>query len=191
MAAAPDNRQADQQWLARLKAGDQQAMKALFTAHHLRVYRFVLRIVQRPDIAEDVTAEVFVDVWRQAADFEARSSLATWLLAIARNKALSALRRRREAPLDDAFAQTIADLDDTPEVTVQKADKAAVLRACLRRLTTEQREVMELVYYQERSVGDAGRILGIPENTVKTRMFHARKRLAELCREAGLDRGWP
>lgn len=191
MAAEPDDRQADQRLLARLRAGDQQAMKALFTAHHLRVYRFVLRVVQRPDIAEDVTAEVFVDVWRQAADFEGRSSLATWLLAIARNKALSALRKRREAPLDDAFAQTIADLDDTPEITVQKANKSDILRACLRRLTTEQREVMELVYYQEQSVSDVGRILGIPDNTVKTRMFHARKRLAELCREAGLDRGWP
>ncbi|MGV6871426.1 sigma-70 family RNA polymerase sigma factor [Pseudochelatococcus sp. B33] len=191
MEPAPDNRQADQQWLARLRAGDRQAMKALFTAHHLRVYRFVLRLVQRPDIAEDVTAEVFVDVWRQAADFEGRSSLATWLIAIARNKALSALRKRQEAPLDDDFAQTVVDLGDTPEVTVQKANKAEVLRACLRRLTTEQREVMELVYYQERSVSDVGRILGIPENTVKTRMFHARKRLAELCREAGLDRGWP
>lgn len=191
MAAAPDNRQADQQQLARLKAGDQQAMKALFTAHHPRVYRFVLRIVQRPDVAEDVTAEVFVDMWRQAADFEGRSSVATWLLAIARNKALSALRKRREAPLDDEFAQTIAADDDTPEVTAQKANKSEILRACLRRLTVEQREVMELVYYQERSVGDVGHILGIPENTVKTRMFHARKRLAELCREAGLDRGWP
>lgn len=191
MSAVPDNRQADQQWLARLRTGDQQAMKAVFTAYHLRVYRFVFRIVQRPDLAEDVTAEVFVDVWRQAAEFEGRSSLATWLLAIARNKALSALRKRQDAPLDDDFALTIEDLGDTPEVTVQKANKAEVLAACLRRLTREHREVMELVYYQERSVGDVGRILGIPENTVKTRMFHARKRLAELCREAGLDRGWP
>lgn len=191
MGALPDSQGADQQWLARLKAGDQQAMKALFTAHHMRVYRFVLRIVQRPDVAEDVTAEVFVDVWRQAAHFEGRSILSTWLLAIARNKALSTLRKRREAPLDDDFAQTIVDLDDTPEVTLQKASKAEVLRACLQRLTTEQREVMELVYYQERSIADVGRIMGIPENTVKTRMFHARKRLAELCKEAGLDRGWP
>lgn len=175
----------------RLVAGDQTAMKALFAAHHLRVYRYVVRIVGREDIAEDVVTEVFLDLWRQAAAFEGRSSLATWLLAMARNKAYSALRRRQDLPLDEETAQAIEDLDDTPEVHVQKLSKANVLRDCLGRLSAEHREVVELVYYHEKSVEDVSRILGIPENTVKTRMFHARKRLAEICRAAGLDRGWP
>ncbi|BCP52659.1 RNA polymerase sigma factor [Kaistia sp. 32K] len=181
----------DDQLLARIAGGDQAAMRSLFTAQHLRVHRYVLRLVRREDVAEDVVTEVFLDVWRQAARFEGRSSVTTWLLSIARFKAYSALRRRTEAPLDEEFAETIEDLDDTPEVTLQKSDKAGVLRACIDRLSPEHREAIDLVYYQEQSIEDVSRIVGIPENTVKTRVFHARKRLSELCREAGLDRGWP
>lgn len=181
----------DEALLARIAKGDQTAMRSLFAAHQLRVYRFVLRLVRREDVAEDVVTEVFLDVWRQAAKFEGRASVSTWLLSIARFKAYSALRRRTEAPLDEEFAETIEDQDDTPEVSLQKTDKAGVLRACIGRLSLEHREVIDLVYYQEKSIEDVSRIVGIPENTVKTRVFHARKRLSELCRDAGLDRGWP
>ena len=181
----------DEQWIARIAKGDQAAMRALFGAHNIRVHRFVLRLVRREDIAEDIVTEVFLDVWRQAARFEGRASVTTWLLSIARFKAYSALRRRTEAPLDDEFAEAIEDLDDTPEVSLQKSNKAGVLRACIDRLSREHREVIDLVYYQEQSIEDVSRIVGIPENTVKTRVFHARKRLSELCRDAGLDRGWP
>jgi RNA polymerase sigma-70 factor (ECF subfamily) len=181
----------DEALLARIASSDQAAMRSLFAAHQIRVYRFVLRLVRREDVAEDVVTEVFLDVWRQAAKFEGRASVSTWLLSIARFKAYSALRRRTEAPLDEEFAETIEDLDDTPEVSLQKTDKAGVLRACIGRLSLQHREVIDLVYYQEKSIEDVSRIVGIPENTVKTRVFHARKRLSELCRDAGLDRGWP
>jgi RNA polymerase sigma-70 factor (ECF subfamily) len=181
----------DGELIARIAAGDAAAMRTLFTAQHLRVQRFVLRLVRREDIAEDIVTEVFLDVWRQAARFEGRSSVSTWLLSIARFKAYSALRRRGEVALNEEFAETIEDPDDTPEVTAQKVDKAAILRSCIDRLSAEHREVIDLVYYQEQSIEDVSRIVGIPENTVKTRMFHARKRLSEICRTAGLDRGWP
>jgi RNA polymerase sigma-70 factor (ECF subfamily) len=175
----------------RLVSGDKAAMQAIFTAHHLRVFRFVLRLVGREDVAEDVVTEVFLDLWRQAGQFEQRSSLSTWLLAMARNKAYSAMRRRREEQLDDGVAEAIPDRDDTPEIHAQKINKAAIMRRCLDKLSPEQRAVMDLVYYHEEPIEAVSRILGIPENTVKTRMFHARKRLSELCKAAGLDRGWP
>ncbi|WP_291960793.1 sigma-70 family RNA polymerase sigma factor [Chelatococcus sp.] len=175
----------------RLVVGDKAAMRAIFTAHHLRVFRFVLRLVGREDVAEDVVTEVFLDLWRQASQFEQRSSLSTWLLAMARNKAYSALRRRREEQLEDGVAEAIPDQDDTPEIHAQKINKAAIMRQCLDRLTPEHRVVMDLVYYHEEPIEAVSRILEIPENTVKTRMFHARKRLSELCKAAGLDRGWP
>lgn len=175
----------------RLAAGDKAAMRAIFNAHHLRVFRFVVRLIGREDVAEDVVTEVFLDLWRQAGQFEQRSSLSTWLLAMARNKAYSALRRRREEQLDEGFAEAIPDHDDTPEIHAQKINKAAIMRQCLDRLSPEHRAVMDLVYYHEEPIEAVSRILGIPENTVKTRMFHARKRLSELCKAAGLDRGWP
>jgi RNA polymerase sigma-70 factor (ECF subfamily) len=74
---------------------------------------------------------------------------------------------------------------------LQKATKATALRSCLAALSVAHREVIDLVYYHERSVEEVSVILGIPENTVKTRMFHARKRLSEILKLAGVDRGWP
>lgn len=177
--------------IERIANGDKLAMKALFARHEVRVFRFALRLVRREDVAEDIVADTFLDAWRQAPSFERRSSVATWLMAIARFKALTELRRRGEATLDEEAAEAIEDEADTPEIVAQKKDKGAVLRACIDRLSPEHREVIDLVYYHERSIEEVSRIVGAPENTVKTRMFHARKRLSELARLAGIDRGWP
>jgi len=84
-------------------------MRALFARHQTRVYRWILRFVRDPAQAEDLLNEVFLDVWRQAASFAGKSSVATWLLAIARFKALSASRKRIDAQLDEEVAQTIPD----------------------------------------------------------------------------------
>ena len=181
----------DEALISRIAGGDRLAMQVLFARHHVRVYRFVLRLVGNPATAEDLISEVFLDVWRQAAKFEARSSASTWLLAIARFKALSALRRRPDEELDDETAAAIEDLSDNPEVTAQKKDKSTILRKCLTGLSREHREIIDLVYYHEKSVEEVAGIVGIPEATVKTRMFYARKKLSELLKAAGVDRGWP
>jgi RNA polymerase sigma-70 factor (ECF subfamily) len=112
-------------------------------------------------------------------------------LAIARFKALSALRKRPDEELDEETAAGIEDTSDTPEVALQKKDKGEVLRECLKSLSAEHREVIDLVYYHEKSVEEVAEIVGIPEATVKTRMFYARKRLSELLKTRGVDRGWP
>lgn len=186
MAAESDN-----QLLARVRAGDQLALQTLYGRHHVKIYRFALRLLRDETTAEDVVSEVFIDVWRSAAQFEGRSEASTWLLAMARNKAYSALRRRKEAPLDEAAAAEIADESDDPEVAAQKESKGARLRECLLRLSPEHRAVIDLVYYHDKSIEEVAQIVGAPEGTVKTRMFHARKRLAELAKAAGVDRGWP
>jgi RNA polymerase sigma-70 factor (ECF subfamily) len=134
---------------------------------------------------------VFLDVWRQAGRFEGRSAVSTWLLAIARFKALSALRRRPDEALDEEAAHAIEDPSDDPEVAVAKKDRSVVIRKCLDKLSVEHRQIIDLVYYHEKSVEEVAEIVGIPENTVKTRMFYARKKLAELLKAAGIERGWP
>jgi len=181
----------DEALIERIAAGDKLAMQVLFARHQVRVYRFVLRLVRDQSVAEELVGEVFLDVWRQAGRFEARSTASTWLLAIARYKALSALRRRTDQELDDDKAATIEDPGDSPEVAVLKKNKGDVLRQCLTALTPEHREIVDLVYYHEKSVEEVAQIVGIGENTVKTRMFYARKRLSELLKAAGIDRGWP
>jgi RNA polymerase sigma-70 factor, ECF subfamily len=181
----------DEVLIGRIAIGDRLAMQVLFARHHVRVYRFVLRLVRDESVAEDLISDVFLDVWRQAGRFEGRSQVSTWLLAIARFKALSALRRRSDEELDDETAEAIEDPSDDPEVVLDKKDKSAAIRKCLEKLSAEHREIIDLVYYHEKSVEEVAKIVGIPENTVKTRMFYARKRLAELLKAAGIERGWP
>ena len=125
-------------------------------------------------------SEVFLDVWRQAVAFKARSSVSTWLFAIARYKALSARRRRIDVKLEQDVAAGIVDPADDPERALEKKRRDELLRHCLGMLTPEHGEVIDLVYYHGRSVKDVADIIGIPEATVKLRMFHARKKLAEL-----------
>ncbi len=181
----------DEVLIGRIASGDRVAMQVLFARHHVRVYRFVLRLVRNETVAEDTISEVFLEVWRSAGKFEARSTVSTWLLAIARFKALSALRKRQEAELDDETAEAIEDQADDPEVALQKKDKGDVLRQCLSALSAEHREIIDLVYYHEKSVEEVAKIVGIPEATVKTRMFYARKKLGEELKAAGIERGWP
>jgi RNA polymerase sigma-70 factor, ECF subfamily len=181
----------DEVLIGRIANGDRLAMQVLFARHHVRVYRFVLRRTRNEATAEDVISDVFLDVWRQAGKFEGRSAVSTWLLSIARFKALSALRRRGDAELDDESAEAIEDQADDPEVALAKKDKGAALQQCLANLSAEHREIVDLVYYHEKSVEEVAGIVGIPEATVKTRMFYARKKLSELLKERGIDRGWP
>jgi RNA polymerase sigma-70 factor, ECF subfamily len=163
------------------------SMRVLFARHHTRVYRFVLRLAGDETIAEDVVSEVFYEVWRQAARFEARSQVSTWLLAIARYRTLTALKRRHDARLENDDAAEIEDPAADPELAVQTKDRNDILRQCLTQLPPAQREVIDLIYYHEKSAAEVAAIVGIPRNTVKTRMFSARKKLSELLKEAGVE----
>jgi RNA polymerase sigma-70 factor (ECF subfamily) len=176
----PTSKASDESLVQRIAAGDQLAMRALFARHQVRLYRFLARIVRDQTLAEDLVSDVFLDVWRQAASFEARSSVSTWLLAMGRYKALSALRRRRDVELDDKMASTLVDPADNPETTMQKKNTGEVLRQCVAGLSPAHGQIIDLVYYHEKSVSEVAEILAIPEATVKTRMFYARKRLGDL-----------
>jgi RNA polymerase sigma-70 factor (ECF subfamily) len=180
----------DEVLIGRIAEGDRLAMQVLFARHHVRVFRFVLRLVRNDATAEDLISEVFLDVWRQAGKFEGRSAVSTWLLSIARFKALSVLRRKPESELEDA-AEAIEDTSDTADVALEKKEKADIIRKCLSGLSADHREIIDLVYYHEKSVEEVAEIVGIPEATVKTRMFYARKKLAELLKAQGIERGWP
>ena len=181
----------DNELLAGLAKGDQRAMPMLFARHRTRVFRFVLRRVRSEAMAEELVNEVFLAVWQQAGKFEGKSSATTLMLSIAHNKAVSSLRKRREESMDEDAAGEIPDDADSAETTLAKGGKAAALRVCLNKLPDDQRVVMDLVYYHEQSVKEVAEILGIPEATVKTRMFYARKKLSDMLKLAGIDRGWP
>jgi RNA polymerase sigma-70 factor (ECF subfamily) len=137
-------------------------------------------------MAEDIVNEVFLDVWRRADRFEAKSQVSTWLLAIARHKALSALKRRSEAQLDEGAVSSVADPTDDPETILDRNTRNAIVKRCLTQLPAAQREVIDLVYYHHKSVAEVASFVGVPASTVKTRMFYARSRMADLLNAAGL-----
>jgi RNA polymerase sigma-70 factor, ECF subfamily len=170
-----------------IASGDKKALQILFARHNVRVFRFVLRFLGDESLAEDLVSEVFFDVWRQADRFESRSQVSTWLMAIARNKALTVLRRRTTEELDEEVAEFIEDPADNPEVTMQKTQRSAVLQDCLGQLSPAHREIIDLVYYHEKSIDEVAEIIGVPQNTVKTRMFYARKRIGELLATKGFQ----
>jgi RNA polymerase sigma-70 factor (ECF subfamily) len=166
--------------ITRIASSDRLAMRTLFARHRVSVYRWIVRIVRDEALAEDLLSEVFLDVWRQAAKFESRASVSTWLLAIARYKALSAQRRRVDVELDEEVVATIADPADDPERVLQKKDQGELIRGALAKLSPEHSEIIDLVYYHGKSVKEVAEVVGIPEATVKTRMFYARKKLTDI-----------
>ena len=184
IAATAGEYSCDEILIERIAAGDKLAMQVLFARHRTNVYRWLLRFVGNETVADDLLSDVFFDVWQQAGRFEGRAAVTTWLLSIARYKALSARRRRAEAELDETIETTVADSADNPEVALQRKSRNELVRAALIKLSPDHREIIDLVYYHEKSVEDCALILNIPAATVKTRMFYARKKLAELVQEA-------
>jgi RNA polymerase sigma-70 factor (ECF subfamily) len=184
-----DKETSDETLVGLIGKGDKHAMQVLFGRHNVRVFRFLMRFVDGEATAQDLASEVFIEVWRNAGQFEARSQASTWLLSIARNKALSTLRRRSTDELDEDVIEFIEDPSDDPEVAMQKTERSEILRDCLKLLSPAHREIIDLVYYHARTIEDVAEIVGVPPNTVKTRMFYARKRIGELLAARGLKRG--
>ena len=170
--------------------GDKSALRELHKRHRDRIALFLTRLTRNPSLADEVANEVFLVVWQRADEFRGHSRVSTWLMAIARHKALSAFKRDRELQLDDSFAMTIEDPSDNAAAKLDKRDRRKVVQQCLAKLPPLQREVIDLFYYQETPIHEVARRTGVPMNTVKTRMFYARTRLAELLNEAGVDRAW-
>jgi len=170
----------DEQLVAQIAAGDRGALGLLYRRHHVRVYRFLTRLTDNSASAEDLTSDVFLEIWKEAGRFQGRSQVSTWMLGIARHKAMSALRRRSTEPLDEAVAESIADSAANAEAMLQEQESVTLLRRCLTQLSAAHREIVDLVYYHGKSIAEVAEIVGVPEATVKTRMFYARKRLAAL-----------
>jgi RNA polymerase sigma-70 factor, ECF subfamily len=173
--------------IARIATGDRLAMHALFARHKTRVYRFILRLVGDGASADDLTSEVFLAVWRNAPKFRGHAAASTWLLAIARFKALAELRRRGDIapePVETDATDPAAD----PETCWADKHRDTILRKCLRALSPEHRTIIDLVYYHDKSVQEVAATVGIPCATVKTRMFYARKKLAALLATQGVMR---
>ena len=180
--------QSDENLIEAIAEGDPIAMRMLYQRHCAFLKRFVLRLTDDVSSVDDIVSEAFLDVWRRAGTFEGRSQVTTWLLAIVRHKAHATLRRGGAVQLDEDVAETIEDPSDDPEITVSKLRRDALVQRCLEQLRPAHRQIVDLIYYQEKSVRQVSHLIGIPASTVKTRMFYARNRIAWQLGKEGVDR---
>lgn len=177
----------DELLLKSVAEGDKAAMHIMFARHRAKVFRFIQKIVRNPAIADDLVSQVFLAVWQSASRFENRSRVSTWLLSIARLKALNALRGPRHVSVEEGGVLGIADAADTPDVTLDRKKAKATLRACIEQLSPAHREIIDLIYYREKSLTEASELIGISHATVKSRIFYARKQLARILASIGFE----
>lgn len=192
MVMAESDEDLERRWVAQIATGDKRAFEQLFRRHGERIFRYVVRLISDPQKAEEVTNDVMLEVWKNAGRFESRSKVSTWLLGIARHRALNAVRRKELATTDIDDAPAIVDeaQADGEQLTARSEEARTLregLRAALGRLSTEHRDVVELTFFHGLSYAEIASIAGCPENTVKTRMFHAKKQLRRILAELNLD----
>jgi RNA polymerase sigma-70 factor (ECF subfamily) len=176
--------------LDRIGQQDQAAFRELYKGFSRRVYTYALNMLRDPARAEEILVDTMYEVWRAPARFRGDSQFSTWLIGVARNKALMAYRARRPDELHDDLddiAETAAS--DSPDGFAQLASKqrSEGVRACMGKLSDEHRECMHLVFYEGCSLAEVAAVQGCPENTVKTRLFHARQKV-KACLQRLIER---
>jgi len=164
--------------LRRIAAGDRLAFETLYRGYFPRLTRFLERVIRSPQMVEEVLNDAMMVVWRKAATFNGQSKVSTWIFAIAYRKALKALKRFDE-PLE-ADEQLFESPGPGPESLLMQRQRFSLLMQQIGRMSPEHRAVIELTCYHGCAYREIAQILGCPVDTVKTRMFHARKRLRQF-----------
>ena len=174
----------EQALLARIADRDRRAFETLYHRYYRRLFVYLFKITRRADLVEELVNDVMMVVWQSASRFDGVSRPSTWILGIAYRKALKALSRRKE-PVEEP-SRPFERVVEGPERLMVRREAATALGRALAHLNPEQRAVVELTYYFGYNYREIAGILGCPVNTVKTRMFHARRRLKDVLPERGL-----
>jgi len=161
---------------ARIRERDIVAFEQLYRSYHSRLSRFLFRLVHRPTIVEEVLNDTMMVVWDRPDSFGGASKLSTWIFAIAYRKAMKALRKQDEA-VEDERANERMSLDASPEEELARNTAQLLLVQAIGELSDDHRTVVELAYFHEVGYREIAEIMGCPVDTVKTRMFHARRHL--------------
>jgi len=176
--------------LEEIAGGDRQAFKTLYIKYQPRLIKFCSRLLKNDiSIAADVADEALIEVWRSAGSFSGKSLPSTWIHSIARFRTIAYLRKNKEVLLDDDSASiNLEDTSLSAEDNIFINDRNDQLIEGLGKLSNKHREIIELVYFRELSIKDISAMLAISDNTVKTRMFYARKHLKSILTAAGINK---
>jgi len=168
----------ERELLERVKARDVDAFERLYRIYQPRLARFLIGLVKRPQLVEEVLDDVMMVVWQTAGSFRGTSKLSTWVFAIAYRKALKA-RSRWPDPIEEDERDERVSNDPAPDAELERSRVRSALVAAMGKLSPEQRAVVDLTYFHGLGYRDIAEILSCPVDTVKTRMFHARRRLKQ------------
>jgi RNA polymerase sigma-70 factor, ECF subfamily len=175
----------DPELIRRVAGKDRRAFETLYQRYAGRLHRYLSRLIAQPDVIEEVLDDVMLVVWESAARFNHTSRVSTWIFGIAHFKALKARARLSGRAGEQPVSDDQAGEGEGPEDATLRGEVGRVLAQGLEALSPEQRAVVELTFYQGRSYQEIAEITRCPVNTVKTRMFHARRRLAPLLAALG------
>ena len=187
----------DRRLIRRIARGDRAAFEELYHRYYRRLFGYVFKVTRRQELVDEVLDDTLLAVWQGAGSYGGRSRVSTWIFGIAYRKSLKALARlpRERATAPSSPETEAPDPDELPappegpESLRERRDLASVLGRALAQLSPEQRTVVELTYAHGCSYPEIAEIVGCPVNTVKTRMFHARRRLRELLPKLGITDG--
>lgn len=179
MDTTHDREDSDSDLLGAVAAGGQTAFERLYHRYEKRLYQYVYTLVNDRTVAEDVVGETMIAIWRGAGTFSGTSRLSTWIFGIARHKSLDALRRagRRQREVDLDGAADLPSSCDSPLEGVHRKQVESLTKRALAMLSREHQEILRLVFYEELPYDEISTMLGIPSNTVKTRVFYAKQHL--------------
>jgi len=173
--------------LNKISAGDQDALADFYRLFEKPLYRFIKFKLNDSFEAYDILNEVFLEVWRKADSFEGRSKVSTWLFGIAYYKTIDKLRKKKPEMIDDDMPD-IEDEAPTQLTCLVNAENGVAVRFCLEALKAAHRAVMELTFFNDLSYREIAKIVDCPENTVKTRMFHAKQAMKQcLTKRMGVE----
>lgn len=162
--------------LSRMAGGDKAAFGAFYKALEKPVFRFIVSKLNDPFEAADIQHDVFMDIWRSAGRFEGRSAVKTWVFGIAYRKTMDHFRKHGRVDLTDDIGDSA---DDSPDAVacIAATQEAEHLRFCLDQLKPQHRSAVELAFYEDMTYGEIADASDVPEGTIKTRVFHAKKLL--------------
>ncbi|MFQ5559583.1 MAG: RNA polymerase sigma factor [Nitrospinota bacterium] len=170
--------------IRRVAEGDKTAFKELYVLTHKKVYFYLFRMTGNQENAEDIMAETYTEVWKNASKFRGDAKGATWVIGIARNLAMNSFRKTKYHDSIDDHPNITSAEDKTGETM----DRKRLIKAGMQKLSENHREIMDLVFFQEFNYQQVADVLGIPVNTVKTRVFHAKAAFKAALNRMGVKK---
>jgi RNA polymerase sigma-70 factor (ECF subfamily) len=166
----------DIELLEKVRGGDRAAFEKLYRSYHPRLTRFLQTLIRRPTLVEEVLNDTMMVLWTRPDSFHGASKLSTWVFSIAYRKAMKGLRKQDEA-IEDKDADRRVSLDAGPDDSSSRARVHRLLLEAMAELSPVHRAVVDLTYFHELGYREIALVLECPVDTVKTRMFHARRHL--------------